>query len=311
MKFAGRMNSFLFENKNEDVFYSIHKLKNIKGITHLEFNFPEHIKPFDFRRIIEEIAPLKVNGVATRFRNDFINGEFTNPDSSLREKALRLCLDAVDACKKLGGSVLTIWLGFDGFDYPFQIDYEKKWNAIIESFQIIADYGKDIKISIEYKPYEPRNYSMIDGVGLTLLAIDQINRPNVGVTLDFCHMLMKKESPAYTFALAASRGKVFGLHLNDGYRDMDSGMIFGSVNIPQSLELIYYIKKYQFDGVIYFDSFPIREQADSEIEMNIRSFEFLEERINKYGLKNIENIINKQDGLSAQNLLISLLENNK
>ena len=34
---------------------------------------------------------------------------------------------------------------------------------------------------------------MIDGIGLTLQMIDEVDRPNIGVTLDFCHMLMKRE----------------------------------------------------------------------------------------------------------------------
>ena len=244
MNFAGRMNSVLFQNREKDIFYAIDSLKKIEGITHLEFNFPEHIAPYSILKVKEAVAPLKVNGVATRFRDDFIHGEFTNPNPKLNEKAMDLCKRAIDACRELNGEVVTIWLGFDGFDYPFQVNYEKKWNDIVRHFQDIADYANDLKISIEYKPFEPRSYSMIDGIGLTLLAIEEINRPNLGVTLDFCHLLMKKESPGYALTLAARKNKLFGLHLNDGYRDMDSGMIFGSVNIPQSIEFIYYLKKY-------------------------------------------------------------------
>ncbi len=308
MNFAGRMNSVLFQNREKDIFYAIDSLKKIEGITHLEFNFPEHIAPYSILKVKEAVAPLKVNGVATRFRDDFIHGEFTNPNPKLNEKAMDLCKRAIDACRELNGEVVTIWLGFDGFDYPFQVNYEKKWNDIVRHFQDIADYANDLKISIEYKPFEPRSYSMIDGIGLTLLAIEEINRPNLGVTLDFCHLLMKKESPGYALTLAARKNKLFGLHLNDGYRDMDSGMIFGSVNIPQSIEFIYYLKKYAYDGVVFFDTFPIRENALSEIALNIESFRFFEERIKKVGLEEIENVINKQDGLSAQKLMLSLLK---
>jgi len=226
-------------------------------------------------------------------------------DSGVAAEAIR---QAIDACRELGGKVVTVWLGFDGFDYPFQMNYEKKWNEIIRSFQEVADYGSDLKISIEYKPFEPRNYSMIDGIGLTLLAIDEIDRPNVGVTLDLCHLLMKKESPAYALTLASRKNKLFGLHLNDGYRDMDSGMIFGSVNIPQSLEFIYYLKKYAYDGVVFFDTFPVRENVEEEIALNIKSFELLESKIASYGLENFEKVINKQDGISAQELILNLLK---
>lgn len=310
MKFAGRMNSFIFKG-DYDIFETIDQYKNLDGITHLEFNYPEHIAPYSMDKLIEHIGDMKVNGVATRFKDHFIAGEFTNADDEIRKDAIQLCKEAVDACRKLGGEILTVWLGFDGFDYSFQIDYEKKWDIIIKSFQEIADYAKDIKISIEYKPFEPRAYSMIDGIGLTMLAVNEINRENVGVTLDFCHMLMKQESPAYSLALTARTGKLFGLHMNDGYRVMDNGLIFGSVNLTQALEFVYYLKKYQYDGVVFFDSFPFREDAEEEIKTNMEMFGFMSNAIDKVGMDKIANVINKQDAVSSQKLVLELLNNSK
>ena len=46
------------------------------------------------------------------------------------------------------------------------------------------------------------------------------------------------------------RKKLFGLHMNDGYSQMDSGMIFGSVNLAHAMEFVYYLKKYSYDGVV-------------------------------------------------------------
>ena len=61
MNFAGRMNSVLFQNREKDIFYAIDSLKKIEGITHLEFNFPEHIAPYSILKVKEAVAPLKVN----------------------------------------------------------------------------------------------------------------------------------------------------------------------------------------------------------------------------------------------------------
>ena len=259
MKFAGRMNSFMFKG-NYDLFQTIDAYRNLPGITHLEFNYPEHLKGYDLKELRQHMGSLGVNGVALRFRgNEFMEGEFAGTDSAVSRQSVRLCKEAADACQALGGQVITIWLGFDGFDYPFQVDYEKNWNIIVRSFQEIADYAgeKGIKVSIEYKPCEPRAFSMIDGIGLTLQMIDEVDRPNIGVTLDFCHMLMKRENPAYSLALAARKNKLYGLHMNDGYGELDNGLIFASVSLPQALEFVYYLKKYKYDGVVFFDSFPI------------------------------------------------------
>ena len=66
---------------------------------------------------------------------------------------------------------------------------------------------------------------------------------------------------ASCLALAASKGKLFGLHMNDGYGWKDSGLVFGSVNFSQSAEFIYYLERYGYDGVVFFDTFPIREES--------------------------------------------------
>lgn len=306
MKFAGRMNSFIFKGK-DDLFSTIEKYRSMDGITHLEFNYPEHFAGQDIERIKEAVGDMKVNGVATRFKAPFVNGEFTNTDEKTRREAIELCKGAVDACRAIGGEVVTIWQAYDGYDYPFQMDYEKAWKQMIEAFREIADYGKDIKISIEYKPFEPRNYTMLDSVGTVLLAIREIGRENVGMTLDFCHMLMKHDNPAYSMALVAKENRLFGLHLNDGYCAMDSGLIFGSVNLAQSIEFVYYLKKYQYDGVVFFDSFPVREDPEEEVKANVATFQKIWNLIEKVGMDRFAEVIGKNDGVVSQQFLIDIL----
>ena len=166
--------------------------------------------------------------------------------------------------------------------------------------------GKGLKVSIEYKPCEPRAFSMIDGIGLTLQMIDEVDRPNIGVTLDFCHMLMKRENPAYSLALAARKNKLYGLHMNDGYGELDNGLIFASVSMPQALEFVYYLKKYNYDEVVFFDSFPIREEAQQEVSANIKAFKALSNAIDSYGMDRIEEVIKEQDGIKAQKLVLDM-----
>ena len=241
MNYAGRFNSFIFKGQN--VYDAIAAYKEMSGITHLEFNYPEHIAGYDLEELKDAIAPLKVNGLAVRWRKDFLHGDFTNPDEKLRRRAIQMSKDACDVCRELGGSVITLWFENDGFDYPFEIDYEKDWKNLIEGLREVADYAPDLKISIEYKPFEEREFALVDSAGMTLYLIREVDRPNVGCTLDFCHMLMKHDNPSFGLALAASKGKLFGLHMNDGYGRKDSGLIFGSVNFALSAEYNYYLEK--------------------------------------------------------------------
>ena len=306
MNYAGRFNSFILKGQN--VFDAIKAYHEMDGITHLEFNYPEHFAGYDLEEIKKAIGDLKVNGLAVRWRNYFTNGDFTNPDEELRTKAIQYCKEAVDICRELGGTYITLWMENDGFDYAFQLDYEEAWNQLIDAFREVADYAPDLKISIEYKPFEPRNFSMIDSTGMTLLLIKEIDRPNVGCTLDFCHMLMKRDSPAYGLAIAASMGKLYGLHMNDGYSQMDSGMIFGSVNIAHAAEFIYYLKKYNYQGVVFFDTFPIRENAKEETQANIDSFEKISKIIDEIGMDRIAEVVSKRDGVEAHRLVLDMLK---
>lgn len=306
MNYAGRMNSFIFKGQN--VLDAIKAYRETKGMTHLEFNYPEHIAGYDLEEIKKAMGDLKVNGFAVRWRNFFLNGDLTNPDEELRQKAITMCKEAADICRELGGSVITLWLENDGFDYPFQMDYEYCFKQVVEAIQEVADYAKDMKISIEYKPYEERNFALIDSTGMTMYLISEVDRENVGCTLDFCHMLMKHDSPSYGLALAASKGKLFGLHMNDGYGFQDSGLIFGSVNFSLCAEFIYYLKRYHYDGVVFFDTFPIRENAILEVQANIDAFEQISSMVDKIGVEEIEKIVAKRDGISAQNLILEMMK---
>lgn len=306
MNYAGRMNSFIFKGQN--VLDAIKAYRETKGMTHLEFNYPEHIAGYDLEEIKKAMGDLKVNGFAVRWRNFFLNGDLTNPDEELRQKAITMCKEAADICRELGGSVITLWLENDGFDYPFQMDYEYCFKQVVEAIQEVADYAKDMKISIEYKPYEERNFALIDSTGMTMYLISEVARENVGCTLDFCHMLMKHDSPSYGLALAASKGKLFGLHMNDGYGFQDSGLIFGSVNFSLCAEFIYYLKRYHYDGVVFFDTFPIRENAILEVQANIDAFEQISSMVDKIGVEEIDKIVAKRDGISAQNLILEMMK---
>ena len=154
MKLATRINSYL-RIEGYDLEKSFSDFKKV-GLGYVDLNYPEHVKGYDANTMKSLLNKydLKLNGVALRFRNKFINGELGNSDPELAKDALQLCKDAADYCRAVGGKVVTIWLGFDGFDYSFQINYKRVWDQLVHAFQEVCDYAPDLQISIEYKPYE-------------------------------------------------------------------------------------------------------------------------------------------------------------
>jgi xylose isomerase len=309
MKLATRINSFLpvYDNDIGKVFS---KFKSL-GLTHVDLNYPEHVGDFSVEEIKALLAEnnLKANGVALRFRKDFINGELGNSDENIAQEALKLTKEAADFCREIGGEVVTIWLGFDGFDYSFQINYQKVWNQLVNAFKEIANYAPDLKIAIEYKPFQPRAYAFIDSMGVAGMMLNDIACDNVGITLDYCHMLMKHENPAFAADIFGSRQKLYGVHLNDGYGLNDDGLMIGTSTPFKTLEFLYYLKKHGYNSAIYFDTFPVIEDPVKECEQNIKMITLLNGMIDNVGLDFIQNIIDRNDAIAASELMIKFLSN--
>lgn len=306
MKYATRINSFLRFDSN--LLVALRSIGDIDGVDYIDLNYPEHFADYDIDVIKATMVEhgLGCNAVNLRFRDKFINGEFGSLDETITREAVKLCREAAGICRKLGGNQMIIWLGFDGFDYSFQINYVDYWKRIVKVFQEVCEYSA-VPVSIEYKPYEERAHAFIDSFGTTVSILQDVNKENLGVTLDFCHMLMKKENPAFAAAWLLERGKLYNVHLNDGEGSTDDGLMVGTVNFWKTVEIMYYLKKYNFQGVIYFDTFPKREKAAEECEANIRMCCKIEDMIDTYGLDKIGKVIEQNDAVAVSNMMIALL----
>ncbi|PKM53821.1 AP endonuclease [Petrocella atlantisensis] len=307
MKYATRINSFMRANK--DLKMAITEIGKIRGVDYIDLNYPEHFQDYSIKEVLVmlEENDLKCNAINLRFRDEFLNGEFGNANIEISSKAIMLCKEAVDTCKLLNGSQIIIWLGFDGFDYSFQMSYNKVWVQVVEAFKEICNYSS-IPVSVEYKPYEERVHCLIDSFGVSMLILKEVDKENFGITLDFCHMLMKKENPAFAVSWLLKRNKLFNMHLNDGEGSTDDGLMVGSVHFWKTLEVFYYLKKYDFNGVIYFDTFPKREQAKGECEANVAMCHQIDKMISQFGIEKMGQIIETNDAVSVVNMFVAMLQ---
>jgi len=319
-KYATRLNSFKSKPeifwksiKNISINQLIERAGSVKGLTDLDLNYPDHADP----SIIEvaNIATdngLSISGLAMRYYTNpsFKLGAFTNPDRNVRQEAIDLTKRGIDCAREINSNLVTIWLGQDGFDYGFQVDYQKLWNDEIRAISEVAMHDKDCMISIEYKPNEPRSYSLLSNLTSTLLAIKEVNLSNLGVTLDFAHILYANEQPALAAALTDKHSKILGLHLNDGYGKRDDGMMVGSVHQLATIELLYYVKKSNFSGPIYFDTFPDASGLDpvKECELNIYTVKKHLKIVDKLLSNNeLSLAINNQDAITTNRIFNSLI----
>lgn len=322
LKFAARLNSFRVGERNywpgrdgrPTTLDLVQRAAKVAGLNCVDLNFPDHLSTYDPKALAQDMEQIGVslNGFAMRYYDDDIYkiGAFTNPDPKTRRAAIDMTKRGLDALASAGGSLMTLWMGQDGFDYSFQADYTRLWENTIDAIREVADHNPAIDVSIEYKPNEPRSFSLMPDVATTLLAIREIDRPNLGVTLDFAHVLYADEMPAHAACLVARHSRLLGVHLNDGHAKRDDGLMVGAVHPVQTLELLYVLNRLGYDGAIYFDTFPDTTGLDpvGECEANIAMVRVLRNAATKLeDNEALARAIEKQDAVTSQGIVRTAL----
>jgi xylose isomerase len=154
--------------------------------------------------------------------------------------------------------------------------------------------------------------------------MNEVDRDNFGLTLDFGHCLMAGENPAQSIALVCKKkrghedhnhgiNKLFGVQLGDGYGRLgaEDGLLFGSIHPTAALEFVVWLIKTNYKGHIYFDTFPRNEDPVRECELNIKQFKKMyhqakhlleRNREGIIGVSILESIWAKHDGLGVLEL---------
>lgn len=243
----------------------------------------------------------------------FRAGAFTHPEPEVRRRAIDLTRSGLDALQAAGGKLMTLWLGQDGFDYSFQADYRRLWELELAGIREVALHAPEVMISLEYKPNEPRAFALLPDAATTLLAIRELDLPNLGVTLDLAHAFYADEQPACAAMLVARHARLLGLHLNDGYGKRDDGLMVGAVHTLQTLELLRQVLADGYDGAIYFDTFPDASGLDPvrECAANIATVRAMLRTVDRLTQSNtLREAIDRQDAIEGQRIVQSLFLGN-
>lgn len=287
---------------------------SVEGIGAADLNYPDQIHEGNEAEVSDALRRnrMVLNGLAMRYYGDpgLALGAFTHPDPAIRRKAVDLTKRGIDCAARLGAEQMTLWMGQDGFDYAFQMDYASAWDHTIEAMAEVADHNRAIDIAIEYKPNEPRAYALMPDIGTTLLACRELGRPNVGVTLDFAHVLYADEMPAHAATLVLRHSRLMGVHLNDGYGKRDDGLMVGTVHPVATVELLVVLLRAGYGGAIYFDTFPDHSGLDplGEARTNV----LMAERLHKVAVALMDNAdlagaIAAQDATQSQRIVAAAL----
>ena len=268
-KYALRLNALkplLPSDDRSNTALALEMAASVEGINAADLNFPDQVSEENEASVRDALAAtgMHLNGLAMRYYGNpsFALGAFTHPDRAVRQSAIDLTRRGLDCAARLGADQMTLWMGQDGFDYAFQMDYAKAWDDTVSAIAALADHNPGIDLAVEYKPNEPRAFALMPDVGTTLLAAKEVGRENVGVTLDFAHVLYADEMPAHAAALIDRHSRLLGVHLNDGYGKRDDGLMAGTVHPVATVELFVELARIGYDRAIYFDTFPDHSGLD-------------------------------------------------
>jgi len=234
----------------------LHAVHQVQGADGIEVVYPQ-----DFGQNLEDAAQeirasgLPVSAINLNVKTEKIwqEGSFTSPDPVVRATAVRNLKIAMDLAAEFEAWMVTCCPLIDGHNYAFQADYLKQWGWLEACIAEGAAYRSDVRISLEYKLNESRNYCVLGDMGRALYLCERLDLPNVGVTMDVGHALIAKETPAESLALAHQAGRLFYVHLNDNAREWDWDMIPGSVSFWDLIEMLYYMDRIGWDGWVSYD----------------------------------------------------------
>ncbi len=231
------------------------------------------------------------------------NGAFTSRDPKIRREAIQATKDMMEAAVELGGDLLNLWPGQDGYDYCFQGNFSEARDYFVEGIAECAAYKPDIRLALEYKVKEPRTHSYLARAADTLLMAQDTHCDNVGVTVDVGHSLMAYENVAESIALLSRYDRLFHMHFNDNYRAWDDDMMVGSVHLIEYLEILYWLDKVGYQGWYSMDQYPYREDAQGAINESIRWVDGLQSKMQDFGMEKFAKLLEKGDAIECSQLV--------
>ena len=291
---------------------AIDRAGEVGDLSVVDINYPFNPAGTDLDALEERLRANGLRAIALTpeiYTRTFCRGGFTNPDPAIRRQAIELVSDAADLSRRLGCDYVKLWPGQDGWDYPFQADYREIWKMSVDAVRELAQRHPDLRFAIEYKPREPRNRMTFSSAARTLLAIEEMDVPNVGILLDFGHSLYGLESPADAAGMILARDKLYAIDVNDNFRGWDDDMVVGSVHLVETFEFFHTLQQAGWTGVWQLDQFPFREDHVEAARAGIEVMRTIWRALQILDVKALAEAQSRQDALAAQRIARTALLN--
>ena len=170
-------------------------------------------------------------------------GSFGNPDSAIRQRALKHAKDSIEIATRLHSRDISFWFA-DGSNYPgtANIRQRRRWfeEGLKEAHRALAP---EQRMLIEYKPFEPAFYHTdIADWGMALL-LARAAGPQAKVLVDTGHHYAAQNIEQIV-AWLLSEGMLGGFHFNDR-RYADDDLTLGSIDPYQVFRIFHEIQFFE------------------------------------------------------------------
>jgi len=197
------------------------------------------------------------------FAPETIDGAYTSNDTRHRQYAIDRSLRSIDIAKILGTDILVLWLAREGTYIRESKNGRRSIELLVEAFDKMLSYDKQVRLAIEPKPNEPMDHAYLPTIGHAL-AIAQLTRDpkRVGCLIESAHAILAGLDPADEIDFAMAFGKLWSLHLNDqnGLK-FDQDKPFGSTNLRVAFNQVRALERNGYGKAgeyVCFDVHPFR-----------------------------------------------------
>lgn len=283
------------------------KIRQVEGATGVEIIYPYDLTELQKIKSVLSDLGLSVSSVNLNVKAEPIwrDGSFTSRSAPARAQAVRWLKEAMDVAAELGAGLVTTAPLNDGFEYPFQMDYQQAWEWLVEGIREGASHRSDVRVSVEYKKSEPRSRVILDTAAKSLVLCEQVGLANVGVTIDLGHALYAGETSAQAISLLAGAGRLFLVHVNDNYRDWDWDLVPGTINFWDLVEAIYYLRRVGYQGWYVADVFPARTEPIRTFSVTYQMLELAAGFVERIGVERLNDLLAAGDPLAAMQELLA------
>lgn len=215
----------------------VHRLTGLAPAVALHFPW-DAVDDLGALRAHIEASGLRTGAVnANLFQDpDYKLGSVTNPDASVRKKAVEHLLDCVRIATELGSTAQSLWLA-DGTNYPGQDDFRNRRRSLLDSLMTLYEsLPPEQELLVEYKPFEPAFYATdLADWGSAVLVCEALGE-RARVLVDIGHHYQGVNIEQIV-AMLAFEDRLGGIHLNSR-KYADDDLIVGSIN-PFELFLVF------------------------------------------------------------------------